>query len=397
MTTAPAVPRIHAGWLSASAFSGMFGFGIVMALLGAILPMISMRLHFDLAQAGELFLIMNGTMLVGTFALGPLLDRFGIKLTFVFAPLFVAGALLLIANASSFAGLRAAIVLLGIGGGALNQATNTLIADLHEDERRKSSALNLLGVFFGFGALSIPFTIGALLGVLGLTNILYCAAALVCVTTLISLALAFPAPRQSAGVPLADVLRLARQPLIVVLAMVLFFESGNEWALGGFITTHLTQSLKASMSTASWMLALYWGAMMSGRAVLSRLLLRVSGHALILASAAGVAASLGLLVAAPSLAVAGLAITLLGFSLAAIYPTCLGLAGARYASHSGTVFGLLIGFSLTGGMSLPWLTGRVSANHGVAAGLSIPIVGAAAIFAFQLLAGRMMKRQNHAQ
>jgi fucose permease len=88
---------------------------------------------------------------------------------------------------------------------------------------------------------------------------------------------------------------------------------------------------------------------------------------------------------------------LLGFSLAAIYPTCLGLAGARYASHSGTVFGLLIGFSLTGGMSLPWLTGRVSANHGVAAGLSIPIVGAAAIFAFQLLAGRMMKRQNHAQ
>ena len=194
MTTVPAVSRIHTGWLSASAFSGMFGFGIVMALLGAILPMISLRLRFDLAQAGDLFLVMNATMLVGTFALGPLLDRFGIKLTFVIAPLFVAGALLLIANASSFAELRVAIVLLGIGGGALNQATNTLIADLHEDERRKSSALNLLGVFFGFGALSIPFTIGALLGVLGLTNILYCATALVLVTTLISLVLVFPAP-----------------------------------------------------------------------------------------------------------------------------------------------------------------------------------------------------------
>jgi len=397
MTTAPAGPRIHTGWLSASAFSGMFGFGIVMALLGAILPMISQRLRFDLAQAGDLFLIMNATMLVGTFALGPLLDRFGIRLTFVVAPLFVAGALVLIANASSFTGLRGAIVLLGVGGGALNQATNTLIADLHEDERRKSSALNLLGVFFGFGALSIPFTIGALLGVLGLTNILYCATVLVCVTTLISLALAFPAPRQSAGVPLAEVLRLARQPLIIVLAFLLFFESGNEWGLGGFITTHLTQSLKATMPTASWMLALYWGAMMTGRVVLSRLLLRISGHALILASAAGVAASLGLLVAAPSLPVAGGAIALLGLSLAAIYPTCLGLAGARYASHSGTVFGLLIGFSLTGGMSLPWLIGRESARHGIAAGLSIPIVGAAAIFALQLLAGRMMRRQNHAQ
>jgi fucose permease len=397
MTTAPATPRIHTGWLSAAAFSGMFGFGIVMALLGAILPMISLRLHFDLAQAGDLFLVMNATMLVGTFALGPLLDRFGIKLTFVTAPLFVVSALLLIANASSFAELRAAIVLLGIGGGALNQATNTLIADLHEDERRKSSALNLLGVFFGFGALSIPFTIGALLGVLGLTNILYSAAALVSATTLMSLVLRFPAPRQGAGVPLAEVLRLARQPLILVLAFLLFFESGNEWGLGGFITTHLTQSLGATMSMASWMLALYWGAMMSGRAVLSRLLLRINGHTLILASAAGVAASLGLLVAAPNLPVAGAAIALLGFSLAAIYPTCLGLAGARYASHSGTVFGLLIGFSLTGGMSLPWLIGRESASHGIAAGLSIPIVGAAAIFALQLLAGRIMRRQNLAQ
>jgi fucose permease len=318
MTSASASPRIHTGWLSASAFSGMFGFGIVMALLGAILPMISARLHFDLAQAGDLFLIMNATMLVGTFVLGPLLDRFGFKLTFVVAPLFVAGAMFQIANADSFAGLRVAIVLLGIGGGALNQATNTLIADLHEDERRKSAALNLLGVFFGFGALSIPFTIGALLGVLGLASILYCAAALVLVTTLLSLVLRFPDPRQGTGVPLAEILRLATQPLIIVLAFLLFFESGNEWALGGFITTHLTRNLGAAMATASWMLALYWAAMMAGRVVLSWLLLHVSGHALILASAAGVAASLGLLVAAPSLAVAGIAIALLGFSLAAI-------------------------------------------------------------------------------
>lgn len=384
--------RIHSGWLSASAFSGMFGFGIAMALLGSILPLISVRLHFDLAHAGDLFLVLNATMLVGTFALGPLLDRFGIKLTFAIAPLFVAAALMLIAQSSSFEALRAAVVLLGVGGGALNQATNTLIADLHEDEWRKSSALNLLGVFFGIGALSVPFAIGALFPLLGLTNILKCAAVLVLFTTLISMGLVFPAPRQSAGVPLAEVLRLARQPIILVLAFLLFFESGNEWALGGFITTHLTQSLGATMSTASWILALYWFALMCGRVVLSRLLLSISGHSMILASAAGVAASLGLLVAAPSLGVAGVAISLLGFSLAAIYPTCLGLAGSRYASHSGTVFGILIGISLTGGMSMPWLVGRVSESRGVAAGLSIPIAGAAAIFALQLLAGQMMRR-----
>jgi fucose permease len=395
MTTAPAPPRIHTGWLSAAAFSGMFGFGIVMALLGAILPLISARLHFDLAQAGDLFLIMNATMLVGTFVLGPLLDRFGFKLTFVVAPLFVAAALAQIVEASSVAGLRVAILLLGIGGGALNQATNTLIADLHEDERRKGSALNLLGVFFGIGALSVPFTIGALLDALGLTRILQCTILLVLVTTLFALVLRFPAPRQSAGVPLRTIVHIARQPLIVVSAFVLFFESGNEWTLGGFITTYLTHDLNAAVTTASWLLALYWATLMLGRVFLSRLLLRLGGHALILASAAGVAASLAIMMAAQSLPVASLGIALLGFSLAAIYPTCLSIVGARYASHSGTVFGLLIGFSLFGGMSLPWLTGRLSARQGVGVGLVIPLLGAAAIFALQLVVGRIVRRESH--
>jgi FHS family glucose/mannose:H+ symporter-like MFS transporter len=396
MKAAAAVPRIHTGWLSVSAFSGMAGFGIAMAILGAILPLISQRLHFNLAQAGDLFLVMNATMLVGTFVLGPLLDRFGIKLTFIIAPLLEAVALVLIANAQSFEGLRVAVFFLAMGGGALNQATNTLIADLHADERRKSSALNLLGVFFGFGALSIPFSIGSLLGVFGLANILFAAAAVVSATTLVSLALTFPLPRQSAGVPLSEVLRLSRQPLILTLAILLFFESGNEWVLGGYITTYLTRSLGATMSAASWMLALYWSALMIGRTVLSLVLLHVSGHALILASAAGVAASVGLLVAAPSLPLAGCAIVLLGLSLAAIYPTTLGFAGARYPSHSGTVFGILIGISLTGGMSLPWLAGRISQSDGVGAGLSIAIAGAAAVFALQVLAGRIMRRQSHA-
>lgn len=55
MSDAAVMPRIRTGLLSGAAYSGMFGFGIVMALLGAILPLISQRLHFDLAHAGNLF------------------------------------------------------------------------------------------------------------------------------------------------------------------------------------------------------------------------------------------------------------------------------------------------------------------------------------------------------
>ena len=217
MSETLAARRIRPGLLSGAAYSGMFGFGIVMALLGAILPLISQRLHFDLAHAGNLFLAMNGAMLVTTVAIGPLLDRFGMKAAFVVAPLFVAGALVLIAGVATFGGLVLAVVLLGAGGGALNQATNTLIADLHEDPKRKSAALNLLGVFFGFGALFIPFTIGSLLSTLGLSDILFLGAALSLVPVMAGW-LEFPAPRQSEGVSIGDVLRFARQPLVVVFA-----------------------------------------------------------------------------------------------------------------------------------------------------------------------------------
>lgn len=391
MSETLAVPRVRTGWLNGTAYAGMFGFGIVMALLGAILPLVSERLHFDLAHAGNLFLAMNGAMLVTTVAIGPLLDRFGMKAALVVAPLFVAGAMILVAETATFGGLVLAVVLLGAGGGALNQASNTLIADLHEEPKRKSAALNLLGVFFGFGALFIPFIIGSLLSALGLSNILYVGAA-VSLVPVLSAWLTFPAPRQGQGVPIRDVLRFARQPLVVVFALLLFCESGNEFLLGGYVTTFLTRNLGASVAAASYLLAAYWGALMIGRIILSRVLLRASGGSLILGSALGVVASVVLLLLAPALPVATIAVVLLGFSIAAIFPTTLGIAGAQYPTHSGTVFGILIGVALSGGMTLPWVAGQLAARHGVSAGLLLAIVSALIISGLELTSARMMRR-----
>jgi MFS transporter, FHS family, glucose/mannose:H+ symporter len=383
---------MHVPLLSAAAYSGMFGFGVVMALLGAILPLISKRLGFDLAHAGTLFLVMNGAMLVTTVSLGPLLDRFGLRPTFLIAPLFVAAALGLIAGTGGYAGLVAAVILLGIGGGALNQATNTLVADLHEDARRKSAALNLLGVFFGFGALFVPFTIGVLLNSLGLAIILTAAGALVLLTPVMSAVLRFPPPRQSAGVGVSQVGRLAAKHLVMALACLLFFESGNEFILGGYITTHLMTSLGVSIGSASYMLAAYWTAIMLMRIVLSGILRRVGPETLMIVSALGVGASTALLILSPSPAVAAIAVFLIGASIAAIFPTTLGVAGAHYPEHSGTVFGILIGVGLVGGMTMPWLAGQIGQRYGVRWGLALVVVNACAIACLWLAATREAKR-----
>jgi MFS transporter, FHS family, glucose/mannose:H+ symporter len=385
--------RIRPGWLSAAAYAGMFGFGIVMALLGAVLPVLAHRLQFDLSHAGELFLFMNAAMLVTTLALGPVVDRFGHKAPLVIAPLFVAGALALISRATTFEGLVAALVLLGIGGGALNQVTNTLVADLYEDARKKRAELNVLGIFFGFGALFVPFTIGSLLSYLGLAKILYLAMTLSLLPTILSIPLVFPAPHQREGVALADVARLVREPLVLTFSFLLFFESGNEFILGGYITTYLTRDLRATISLASYVLAAYWGALMLGRVLLSRATLHRSAGSVILGSALAVAASMTLLLTVHSISVAAIFVTLLGFSITMIFPTVLGLAGSSYPTHLGTVFGILIGLALAGGMTLPWLVGKLAEAWGVRTGLFVVTFNALAVFVFQLVAHRILRDQ----
>jgi MFS transporter, FHS family, glucose/mannose:H+ symporter len=333
-------------------------------------------------------------MLVTTLALGPVVDRFGHKAPLVIAPLFVAGALALISRATTFEGLVAALVLLGIGGGALNQVTNTLVADLYEDARKKRAELNVLGIFFGFGALFVPFTIGSLLSYLGLAKILYLAMTLSLLPTILSIPLVFPAPHQREGVALAEVARLVREPLVLTFSFLLFFESGNEFILGGYITTYLTRDLRATISLASYVLAAYWTALMLARVILSRAMLHRSAGSVILASALAVAASTMILLTARSISIAAISVILLGFSIATIFPTVLGLAGSSYATHSGTVFGILIGLALAGGMTLPWLAGKLAEGRGIRTGLFLVVLNALAIFGLQLLAEGILQRQK---
>lgn len=362
-----------------------------MALLGAVLPLLSERLHFNMAQAGNLFLAMNGAMLVTTLALGPMLDRFGHKTSLVIAPLFVAVALACIREAEAFEVLMIGVILLGAGGGALNQTTNTLVADLYSDSREKSAALNRLGVFFGFGALFLPFCIGALLRVLGFGAILYLAIALSLIPAIWSGLFRFPAPHARAGVPAREVLRIAREPLVLTLSILLFFESGNEFILGGYLTTFLTRVRILSVSTSSYLLAAYWGALMLGRVILSRTISRRGEGNLILASALGVAGSMVLLLSVRSTAVTVVSVISLGFCTATIFPTVLGMAGSRYASRSGTVFGILIGIALAGGMILPWLTGEIAHRSGIRVALILSIWDALAIFLLQIVARRVAR------
>ncbi len=356
--------RNNVALLSGAAFAGMFVFGIVMALLGAILPPLSGRLRFEISDIGTLFLLMNFAMLAASLILGLVMDRFGMKLPLSAGALLVAAALFLIIRAVAFRELLLAVVLLGAGGGALNGATNTLVADLHDDPRRKNAALSLLGVFFGFGALFLPFVIGALLTSLGVGPLLAIAALLCAATGGFAMVLGFPSGKQQHRLPVADMPRFLRSPIVLAMAFLLFFESGVEFTLGGFISTFLT-GMGLDVVQASWILAAYWGSIMAARVLLSRVLLGSDPHRVVLLSALGALTGAVLTAFAPQSWLAGLGIMLTGFSLSGIYPTVLGIAGAQFKTHSGTVFGILFAVALTGGMIVPWVAAQAAAAAGL--------------------------------
>ena len=138
----------------------MLTFGIVLTILGAVLPSVVERFGIDKAQAGSLFLLMTFGILAGSIVFGPMVDRYGYKGMLLLGILLIAVGLEGIAFAASMNTLRIAIALIGFGGGIVNGATNALVADISSEG--KASNLNLLGVFFGIGAVGVPFVLATM-------------------------------------------------------------------------------------------------------------------------------------------------------------------------------------------------------------------------------------------
>lgn len=370
--------------LQLSAWAGMFVFGIVMAILGAILPSLFERIGFGAGAAGNLFLTMNFAMLIATLFFGPVVDRFGFKAVLAVSVLLVAAAFLVLSRASTYGLVLGAAVVLGLGGGALNGGTNALTSDLHEGEER-AAALNVLGIFFGFGALFVPFLIGAMREVLGIGRILALATFLSLVPFVIYVVLRFPRAKHAQGFPIKEAARIARNPLLWLTGFILFFESANEFTVGGWISTHLEKTFGAGVGAAAFVLAGYWAAIMAGRLVSSRLVRTFRNETLILASAVLALAAALLMALAPSGAAAAAGAVLIGVGFAAIYPTTLAIVGANFAAFTGTAFSVVIAMGLVGGMLAPWLAGRIAEASSLRQGFIIPVVDCAMIIVLTIV------------
>ncbi len=352
---------------------GILVFGIAMTALGSLLPSLMQRFGLAPAAAAGLFPLLTLGLLGGSIVFGPIVDRYGYKLLLAVGIALILAGIEGLAAAASVPVVGAALVLIGVGGGAVNGATSALVADI-SPEGERGAALSLMGVFFGLGALGMPFVLGLLLRRFAYAPVTAAIGAAIALPLGYVLGIAFPPPKQAQGFPLRSGLRLLRDPVLLLFGLALFFESGQETTLAGWTAAYVQGALAVPADRALFFLSLYWAGMTAGRIVLAGLGRRMAPEralyaAIVLALAGAIA-----LAAATAAPVAGAGTFLIGFGFAAVFPLIFGFAGDRYPALSGTAFSVLLVIALIGGTLHPWLTGLLAGAVGLrSAFLIVPV------------------------
>src|SRR5947208_2695374 len=118
-------------------------YGIISSMLGSLLP----ALGFTGQQNGTLALMQAVGLTLAALSGGPLIDTRGRKTAMVIGLSAMGIALWLLPNSSGNFGMSAGLwFLLGLGGGVMGTASNSLLSDI--GGARRSAVLNFGNVFF---------------------------------------------------------------------------------------------------------------------------------------------------------------------------------------------------------------------------------------------------------
>ena len=370
-----------------SACMGMLLFGIGMITLGAVVPDLKEKFQLDEISSGALFSILPLGILTGSLLFGPVCDRYGYKILLTLSCLFMFGGFEGIAYAPSQGLLKICIFLIGFGGGAINGATNAVVADI--SSTRKGANLSLLGVFFGIGALGMPLILGVLKNSFNFEVIVATTGLLTLATGIFYILINFPPPKQSQGFPITRSFELIRDNVLILIAFFLFFQSSFEAIINNWTTTYLIKYLSIRESNALFGLSSYVLGMSVMRLLIGSFFRSVPAKKILFTSFGIILVALICLKAGNSFGMALAGLVLLGAGLAGGFPVMLGFAGDRYSELSGTAFSFVFVIALLGNMLINYLMGIIASTFGIQHLISVSFVE---LIAFVILGTIILKK-----
>lgn len=366
-----------------AAFQLQMGFafsGMVMVLLGCILPRISVQFGMNDAQSGRLLLAQYVAAACGAF-----LVRRNYRRT-----LLAGYGLLAISAWGIAAGMTVSPILLfaslGLSLGMVMTATSMIIGRMYPEKR--GAALAILNFFWSAGAVACPLLVAHFSRDAD-GGAAYLPVSLLAVFFLGMLLL------QPSGTPVSTGDRQAGRgtcaaSTIAYFSLLAFFYVGVESSVGNWISTYSHREMLASFRHSTMVVTCFWAAMLGGRLLTPAILKVTSEHRLYRIATAVVVAGVAGVLLARSLGPLCAAIAITGFALAPLYPLICSafLAEANNSPNIGWVFAMA-GF---GGGVFPWMTGLLSTHSGsLHSGLFVP---AAAAIVLALVSARIHAAGN---
>lgn len=342
---------------------GILLFGMGLITLGSVVPNLKEKFGLDEISSGTLFSILPFGILVGSLLFGPFCDKYGYKILLSISCICMFAGFEGIAYAPTESLLKICIFLIGLGGGAINGATSALVSDISEKD--KGANLSLLGVFFGIGALGMPFLLGTLENSFNFQVIVSAIGIVTFFAAIFYLLIKFPPPKQTQGFPVAQSLSLLKDGVLLLIAFFLFFQSAFEAIINNWTTTYLAHQFSIPQNKALYALSLFVVGMTVMRLLLGSIFRNV--HIKNLWLAAFIMIGLGLLFLAfgKSFFLSVVGLVLLGAGLAGGFPLMLGFVGNRYKELSGTAFSLVLVIALLGNMIINYSMGIIAQTYGI--------------------------------
>jgi len=344
--------------------------GVLMTLLGPMLPLLIARWALNDTQAGDLFLVQFLAAVVGVQLSGVLLTRLGYRPAFLSGLLLMAvGAALLYAGSARLG--MASIGVYGLGVGLIVPTDSLLIAEISGDSRTR--AVNLLNFFWGFGAVFCSLMVAWAAAHRMLPVFLGSVSLFLLLLAFSMWGLPFPAAAAASdrGPRWQE---LARNPVIWLFAAVFFFYPGAETAVGGWIGSYVARLGPQEAHWAPLMPAFFWSALTAGRALGTIFLSYLSERRVLRAGFATAAGGIILMLVASTLpgVIVGALIT--GLSFATLYPITIARLSQRFGVAARSIGTVMFSLASIGPAVIPWMVGVVSQNTGsLRSGLLLPL------------------------
>jgi len=358
--------------------------GIVMTLLGPLLPFFAARWALNDAQSGSLFTAQYAASIGGMLLSGILVSRRGYRVAMIVGLFLMAAGIALVAQAPWRLGF-ASICIFGIGFGITTPAVNLFVANANPE--RRAAALNLVNSSWGVGAMGCPLLMAAAQRWQKTPFFLYGLAASLVVLAVSLNRVTFAADEAAAVAEenSSTPSRTAHRTWLFVVPVMFFLYVGTENAVGGWVAAYARRLDPGSRAFWTIVPSFFWGALLLGRAAAPVALRRLRETRLAASGAALASMGVIALLLAKTATWVAFGAAVAGLGLSSIYPIKISLLPRWFGSRTSRVGGVMFSLGNLGGAVLPWIVGLVSTHSGnLRTGFFVPLIGAVVLLTFYL-------------